>query len=214
MLKRLIPLALFALASPALADAPPAPVAKVQTLQQQVEAILATAPQGTRFGLLVVDETGKVVVSINPDQRFIPGSNTKMFTTAAAYALLPGIDQPDVAGGTQVKLESVKGGVDVILVGRGDARMSSAPDCKVSCLAQLADAVAARTKRVHDVIGDDTMWPDQRWVPGMSWNNIGTDSGTAVSALNLDDNELGLTVTPVAQGEAPQVVSSDRKSVV
>ena len=208
MFKRLIPLALLALASPALADAPPAPVASVQTLQQQVEATLATAPQGTRFGLLVVDETGKVVVSINPDQRFIPGSNTKMFTTAAAYALLPGIDQPDVAAGTQVRLERAKGGVDVILVGRGDARMSSAPDCKVNCLAQLADAVAARTKRVHDVIGDDTMWPDQRWVPGMSWNNIGTDSGTAVSALNLDDNELRLTVTPVAQGEAPQVVSS------
>ena len=128
MFKRLIPLALFALANPALADAPPAPVAKVQTLQQQVEAILATAPQGTRFGLLVVDETGKVVVSINPDQRFIPGSNTKMFTTAAAYALLPGIDQPDVAGGTEVALRkgSRRNSPDVVLLGRGDARMSSA----------------------------------------------------------------------------------------
>ncbi len=205
MFKRLIPLALLALASPALADAPPAPVASVQTLQQQVEATLATAPQGTRFGLLVVDETGKVVVSINPDQRFIPGSNTKMFTTAAAYALLPGIDQPDVAAGTQVRLERAKGGADVILVGRGDARMSSAPDCKINCLATLADAVAAKTSRVHDVIGDDSFWPDQRWVPGMSWNNIGTDSGTAVSALNLDDNELLMTVAPGKQGQPPIV---------
>lgn len=208
MFKPLIPFALLALSTPAFADAAAAPLAAPPSLQAQVEAALATAPQGTRFGLLVVDETGKVVVSVGPDQRFIPASNTKMFTTAAAYALLPGMDQPDVAGGTQVRLERVKGGADVVLIGRGDARMSSASDCKVNCLAQLADAVAAKTRRVHDVVGDDSFWPDQRWAPGMSWNNIGTDSGTAVSALNLDDNELLLAVAPTKTGEAPQVTAS------
>ena len=205
MLKRLIPLALLTLSAPVLADPPSATVATTLTLQQQVEATLATAPQGARFGLLVVDEAGKVVVAVNPDQRFIPASNTKMFTTAAAYALLPGIDQPDVAGGTQVRLEPAKGGTDVVLIGRGDARMSSAPDCKINCLGALADAVAAKTRRVHDVVGDDSFWPDQRWVPGMSWNNIGTDSGTATSALNLDDNELRVTVLPGAAGLPPKV---------
>jgi D-alanyl-D-alanine carboxypeptidase/D-alanyl-D-alanine-endopeptidase (penicillin-binding protein 4) len=210
MLKRLIPLALFAFSAPALAEAPAAPPAQTQTLQQQVEATLATAPLGTRFGLLVVDEAGKVVVQINPDQRFIPASNTKMFTTAAAYALLPGMDQPDVDGGTQVWLgvKTGKKAPNVYLVGRGDARMSSAPDCKVNCLATLADAVASKTKRVYDVVGDDSFWPDQRWSPGMSWNNIGTDSGTAVSALNLDDNELRVVVTPGPQDRPPTVVSS------
>lgn len=205
MLKRLIPLALYALSAPALADAPPLETTNVQSLQQEVQATLAKAPQGTRFGLLVVDEQGRVVVSINPDQRFIPASNTKMFTTAAAYALLPGIDQPDARGGTEVALVRGKRGTDVILVGNGDARMSSAPDCSVNCLSALADAVAAKTRRVHDVIGDDSFWPDQRWVPGMSWNNIGTDSGTAVSALNLDDNELRMTVAPGKVGVAPSV---------
>ncbi len=232
MLKRLIPLALFALAAPALADPPPAAAATAQTLQQQVEATLATAPQGTRFGLLVVDDAGRVVVSVNPDQRFIPASNTKLFTTAAAYAMW-GIDKPDTAGGTWLVLDPVRkqpppapfedsrggvwargigekdpvpaGGVDAVLYGRGDARMSSAADCKINCLAELADKVAAKTKRVHDVVGDDSFWPDQRWVPGMSWNNIGTDSGTAVSALNLDDNELVLTVTPTVKGQPPKV---------
>ncbi len=204
----LFPLALFAVSVPALADAPPAPAAKAQTLQQQVEATLATAPQGTRFGLLVVDEAGRVVVSVNPDQRFIPASNTKMFTTAAAYALLPEMDQPDGESGTEVVLVAGRKGQDVVLRGRGDARMSSAPDCTVDCLAALADAVAARTRRVQDVVGDDTFWPDQRWVPGMSWNNIPTDSGTATSALNLDNNELRITVTPGVPGKAPGVAGS------
>jgi len=203
MIRRfLLPLALLGLSAPVLA-APPSPPAT----QQEVEAILAASPQGTRFGLLVVDETGREVVAINPDQRFIPASVIKLFTTAAAYALLPGMDQPDVAGGSQVWLEpgAGKAAPNAVLYGRGDARMSSAADCQVNCLAQLADAVAARARRVHDVIGDATFWPDQRWVPGMSWNNIGTDSGTAVAALNLDDNEMVITVQPAAPGQAPTV---------
>ena len=172
---------LLGLAAPALGDVGPANV------QTQVEATLAAAPKGTRFGLLVVDEAGKVVVSINPDQRFIPASNTKMFTTAAAYALLPGMEQPDVAGGTRVFLlvGKRKTSPDVVLLGQGDARMSSAPDCLLDCLAALADAVATKTRAVGDVVGVDTLFPDQRWSPGMSWNNIGSNDATAASALSL-----------------------------
>src|SRR6185295_14801860 len=91
----------------------------------------------------------------------------------------------------------------VVLEGFGDARLSSAQDCVADCLAALADAVAARTRRVHNVIGDDSYYPDQRWSPGMSWNNIPTRSGTAVSALSLDDNELPLRVTPTSPGRPP-----------
>lgn len=38
----------------------------------------------------------------------------------------------------------------------------------------------------------------------MSWNNIHTESGTAISALSVDDNELGLRVVPAAPGQAPR----------
>ena len=229
-LVKLAALSLLAgLAAPSLADAPAAPPLAVQS---PVDAVLAAAPKGARFGLLVMDDAGTVIASVNPDQRFIPASNTKLFTTAAAYALLAGMDRPDTVGGTQVALVPARddarfsqtgsgflpglgpndkvppGPVDVWLSGRGDARMSSAPDCTVDCLAVLADAVAAKTRRVRDVVGDDSMWPDQRWSPGMSWNNIGSDSGTAVSALNLDDNELAVIVTPGPAGQRPAVTVS------
>jgi serine-type D-Ala-D-Ala carboxypeptidase/endopeptidase (penicillin-binding protein 4) len=187
----LLPLALF-VATPAFA----------QNLQQRVEAKFAEAATGTRFGLVVTDEAGKEIVAVNPDGRFIPASNTKMFTTAAAYASLDALDQPDSAGGAAVRIE----GGDAILEGHGDARLSSADDCTVDCLAVLADAVAARTKRVRNVIGDDTAFPDQRWSPGMSWNNIPSRSGTGVSALTLDDNELVVEVKPGAVGAPPKVV--------
>lgn len=172
------------------------------TLQQRVEADLRAASPGTRFGFVVTDEDGSELVAIDPDQRFIPASNTKMFTTAAAFWSLDGLDRADANGGATVRIDADH---DVILEGHGDARLSSAPDCTADCLATLADAVAARTRVVRDVVGDDSLYPDQRWSPGMSWNNIPTKSGTATSALTLDDNELPLTVTPTAPGRPPAV---------
>jgi D-alanyl-D-alanine carboxypeptidase/D-alanyl-D-alanine-endopeptidase (penicillin-binding protein 4) len=188
------------IAALALAAASPA-AAQQAPLQQRVEAALSEAGPGTRFGLVVAAEDGREIVAINPEGRFIPASNTKMFTTAAAFATFAGLDEPDTAAGAAVRLE----GRDVILEGRGDARMSSAADCVADCLATLADAVAARTRSVRDVIGDDSLFPDQRWSPGMSWNNIPTRSGTGISALSLDDNELPLRVTPGPLGQPPGV---------
>lgn len=174
-------------------------------LQTRVEAALRGEAPGTRYGLVVVDEDGRELVAINPDQRFMPASNTKMFTTAAAFATLDGLDQPDRVGGTQVRLEGNKAVQDVVLAGFGDARLSSAADCAVDCLQTLAQAVAARARRVHDVVGDDSWFPDERWSLGMSWNNIPTRSGTGISALSLDNNEVELRVTPGAAGQPPVV---------
>ncbi len=181
-------------------------VAQESTLQQRVEASLAAAPLGTRFGLLVTTEDGKELVAVNPDNRFIPASNTKMLSTAVAFATMSGLDAPDAAAGASVRLEARgRKPADVILTGHGDARLSSAADCTINCLAALADAVAAKTRKVRNIIGDDTLFPDQRWSPGMSWNNIQTRSGTAISALTIDDNELPIRVTAGAVGKPPSL---------
>ncbi|WP_420138779.1 D-alanyl-D-alanine carboxypeptidase/D-alanyl-D-alanine endopeptidase [Sphingomonas sp.] len=175
-----------------------------QPLQKRVETLLRAAGQGPRFGLVVADEAGRELIAIDPDGRYIPASNTKMFTTAAAFATLDRLDQPDATGGAAVRLETYrKCSPDVVLEGNGDARLSSAADCTEDCLATLADAVAAKARIVHDVIGDDSAFPDERWSQGMSWNNLPTGSGTAISALTIDDNELPLTVTPAAVGAPP-----------
>jgi len=194
----------FALALIATCIALPA-TAKDSDLARRVDEALAQAGPGTRFGLLVVDDQGQEIVAVNADQRFIPASNTKMFTTTTAFATLPDITQPDTTGGAAVRLE----GRDVVLVGNGDARLSGAEDCKTDCLTALADAVAAKTRVVHDVIGDDTLFPDERWSPGMSWNNIASRYGTGISALTIDDNEFPLTVTPGTLGKAPTVAHAD-----
>lgn len=187
------------LAVPAPARAQPAP------LQARVEATLAQAGPGVRFGMVVAAEDGRELVAIAPDGRFVPASTTKMFTIAAAFAGLPGLDAPDAAGGATVWLyRKATGAPAVVIEGHGDARLSSAADCREDCLATLADAVAAETRTVGEVIGDDSAFADERWSPGMSWNNIPTASGTAVSALTLDDNELPLLVTAATPGQPPK----------
>lgn len=172
-------------------------------LQRQVEQQLAQGPVGTRYGLIVATLEGEAVLAVDPDQRFIPASNTKMFTTATAYAQLPALDA--MAKGTGVRVEDG----DVILVGQGDARLSSAEGCTTDCLQTLADAVAAKTRHVRNVVGDDSWYPDERWGPGMSWNNIQSRYGTGISALTIDDNEMTAKVAPGAVGTRPKVEASD-----
>lgn len=187
----------FVFAAPTIAQVPP-------SIQQQIEARLREAGPGTRFGLVVTNPEGREIVAIAPTDRFVPASNTKMFTVAAALSTLTGLDQPDVAGGTAVRLEG-KRRPDVVLTGYGDARLSSAPGCAVNCLATLADAVVAKTRHVGNIVGDATWFPDQRWSAGMSWNNVSERSGTGVAALSLDSNELPLRITPGAIGAPPVI---------
>ena len=140
-----------------------------------LSAILAEAGPGTRWGLVAADAEGREIVAINPEGRFVPASNTKLFTTAAAlWAEASGRGPRLAESGATVRID----GRDVVLTGRGDSRMSTMFGCITDCLAVLADAVARRTRQVRDVIGDATLFPDQRWSPGMSWNNIPTSSAS------------------------------------
>lgn len=179
----------------------PATAAK-KDLLDRVTAILAQAPAGTRYGLMVTTAEGEELLAIAPDQRFMPASNTKIFTTVAGYHRLAALQA--AARGTGVRLENGAGPEsDVVIEGRGDADLSSAADCTRQCLSELADAVASSTRRVHDVVGDARFYPDERWSPGMSWNNMPFTWGTGIAALVVDDNEAPLSVKPGAVGQAP-----------
>lgn len=152
---------------------------------------------GTRWGLMAMTEEGEVVAEIRADDRFSPASNTKIFTTTTAFARLSGLDEADPADGTSVRLVGAGNTTpDVILVGAGDPMLSDGPDCVETCLAELADAVAARTRRVDNVIGDDSLYPDERWGPGWSWDDLQTAFGTATSALTVNDNVVWLEAAP------------------
>ncbi|HTK95353.1 MAG TPA: D-alanyl-D-alanine carboxypeptidase, partial [Terriglobales bacterium] len=101
--------------------------AKSNPTAKKIEQILA-APDVARgfWGVEIVSlQTGKVVYEQNADKLFVPASNTKLFTTAATFALIG----PDFRFKTDVettgsidKYGRLTG--DLVLVGRGDPNLS------------------------------------------------------------------------------------------
>ncbi len=186
------------LAASACATAPMEP-----ELPGPFEAVPAA---GVRWGVVVMTLEGAELLAIRPDERFIPASNTKLFTTAAAFHFLQNLEVPDHATGTSLWLEARGEGEapDLVLRGAGDASFADHPDCLANCLHQLADAaLAAGVKRVSDVIGDDSLMPASLWGQGWSWNNFVWYYTAPVSALSVNENTLGLRVAPAAEPGAP-----------
>jgi D-alanyl-D-alanine carboxypeptidase/D-alanyl-D-alanine-endopeptidase (penicillin-binding protein 4) len=190
-------------------------------------AALVNDPAVTRahWGVMVAGIDGTPIYELNAGQFFQPASNAKLFTTAAALALLGGgatVETRIVARGAMAKPGELAG--DVALVGAGDANLSgravpyvepkagvgpvAGPGVAVDGLRYLeamADQVAATgLKTVHgDVVGDDTLFP---WEPyPMDWaiDDAVWGYGAPVSALSVNDNEIKLTVRPGAREGDP-----------
>ena len=167
--------------------------------EPELSSLYTSDLAGTRWGIVISRMDGTDLLSHRGDDRFSPASNTKLFTTAAAFHTLTNLDTPSPHLATHVLLEPRQDGrpADLVLVGAADALLNDAPDCEVSCLADLADqVVAAGITQVSDIIGDDRLFPDERWGPGWSVEDLETYYGTAVSALTLNDNSVTLVVSP------------------
>ncbi|MCG8441574.1 MAG: D-alanyl-D-alanine carboxypeptidase, partial [Caulobacterales bacterium] len=181
-------------------------LAACASVESDTRALLA-APEleGARWGLIVTDMEGDELLAIRADDRYLPASNVKLFTTAAAFRWLGDVAAPDREAGASARLEPRKDGPpDLALTGWGDATLGDGPDCQSHCLAELAEAIAAAgVTSVGDVIGDDRAFPDERWRPGWSWEDLQAGYGTAASALVVNDNALELVVGPGSSPGAP-----------
>lgn len=174
------------------------------SLSRDIEAALTNPEQtGIRWGLVVADTNGTELIALRGDDRFTPASNTKIVTTMASYHHLAQLSLPQHNPGTRV---FVGGGdedrpPDIILKGGGDAMLTDRPDCETYCLADLADAVVdAGLTEIGQVIGDDRLFPFERWGSGWSVEDLQYYFGTAISALSVNDNLVWIDIEP---GAAP-----------
>ncbi|MEL6415491.1 MAG: D-alanyl-D-alanine carboxypeptidase/D-alanyl-D-alanine-endopeptidase [Pseudomonadota bacterium] len=167
-----------------------------------VEATLFNPEQtGIRWGLVVAEMDGTELIAIRADDRFTPASNTKVITTMAAYHHLAKLEGYEHAPGTQVLLERTPPRIppNLILKGGGDAMLSDTPDCKMHCLADLADQIAdLGIDAFNLLIGDDTWLPNERWGVGWSVEDLQFYYGTAISALSVNDNLVWVEILPGA----------------
>jgi serine-type D-Ala-D-Ala carboxypeptidase/endopeptidase (penicillin-binding protein 4) len=197
-----------------VANADPKPRADVARFRARVDAALGD-PHAKKadWGILVEDrDTGETLYQLNADRIFTPASNAKLFTAAAALALLG----PDYCFHTTLESRAALGddgrlSGDLILVGRGDPDLSNrkfpfagrveydGPVDKV--LAELADAAVAKGLKAvdGDIVADDSYFPYDPIPAGWSFGDLYFTFGAPVSAIAFNDNSVNIQVRPGAK---------------
>ena len=178
-------------------------------LDKRIDKILATsdARRGS-WGIQVIElANGKLLYERDADHLFIPASNMKVFTTAAALEKLG----PDYVFQTTVESEAApdaQGRVgNLYLVGRGDPNlgvrtfpyMYHGPQQPADKFVQeMADQVKAHG--VNEVTGtlvaDDSYFVWEPFAPNWAADDLEWGYGAPVSALAFNDNLLALDVKP------------------
>jgi D-alanyl-D-alanine carboxypeptidase/D-alanyl-D-alanine-endopeptidase (penicillin-binding protein 4) len=180
-------------------------------LEKEIDEIISQPDLGRGFwGIEIVDlNNGKVVYSQNADKLFTPASNTKLFITATALALIG----PDYefrttveTNGTLDKYGRLTG--DLILVGRGDPNLSGRElpydlrtqrnEHPIQVLEQLADTLVQKGVKFvdGDVIADDSYFAFERYGEGWSQDDLVWGDGAPVSALTINDNVVFVKILP------------------
>lgn len=208
---------------PALAQQPSPAINKPATLaelQSRIEALLDQPKfASARWGARIITTEGGVVFERDADKSFMPASNMKLYTSAAALDAFG----PDFKIKTSVYATRpvAKNGVlkgDLILYGRGDPNLSPRfdtddpdrygelkPADTVTGIERLADQIkAAGIKTVSGaLIGDDSFFAGDLLGPGWEWDDAQFYYGAEVSALTVNDNSVTFTVTPAARAGNP-----------
>lgn len=165
-----------------------------------------------RWGMAVVSlEDGELVYQHNSEQKFIPASNAKLFTTAAALEKL-GPDytyQTDLYACGPLDSAGVLHG-DLVVRGSGDPTIN-----RWEILTAWADSLSACGLKAidGDVVGDDGNFVPEKivsMVPRSSNNLVKRKKRMAwnISGLSFRDNLLAVTVSGGTLGK-PLRVSTD-----
>jgi serine-type D-Ala-D-Ala carboxypeptidase/endopeptidase (penicillin-binding protein 4) len=213
-IRRTLPLLLLALAActpapPTLAPSPmpgPAPIAAA------LDSIFGdTLFAGAQWGVLVRSlETGETVYARNAGKMFVPASNMKLVTAAAALEALG----PEYRYRTRVATTGeVRGGTlhgDLIVIGSGDPTISERFHGDVRTVFRAwADSLRARgiTRISGDVIGNDDVFDDLALGRGWAWDDVQDSYSAEVGGLELNEGFVTVRVAPVAGERAAAVTT-------
>lgn len=170
-------------------------------LSEKISAITNRSEfRRSRWGILVQTLGDRQTLYAQDAERFfIPASNLKLLTTAAALEVLG--DRYTIRTSVyQVHSDQVI----IRIVGRGDPSLTDAE------LSQLAQQIRDRhITQIDQLIADDSYFQGDAVNPTWEWEDIQSGYGAPVNSLILNQNLIGLTLFPQNLGQPLRVVWDD-----
>jgi serine-type D-Ala-D-Ala carboxypeptidase/endopeptidase (penicillin-binding protein 4) len=153
------------------------------------------------WGVLVKSlKSGDTLYELNARKLFIPASNMKIVTLAAAAERL-GWDftyETRLLAAGRIADGRLDG--DLVVVGSGDPSIVTADGVSDRVFDDWASKLLAAGVRTVSgrVIGDDNTFDDEELGFGWSWDDLPDDYAAGVSALQFNENAVRLTIAPGA----------------
>jgi len=170
-------------------------------LGAQVDAI-ANRPEfsRSRWGILIQPLSSTATLYSRDAQKyFIPASNVKLLTTAAALQKL----------GADFRIKtSVYSGENgsLYVAGRGDPSITEA---QLKSLAQQLKR--SGVDRVNELIGDDSYFQGSAVNPNWEWEDAQSGYGAPINSLIFNQNAIELLLSPQAIGQPLKVTFAEPK---
>jgi len=184
-----------------------AAAALAQPLNPAIERAIADQQLGvSTVGVSVVDlDSGEELASIAPDDLFIPASNMKLLTSAAALVVLG----EDFTFRTEVH----RSGDDLLVVGSGDPALAD-PELLEAMNLSVEDfldlwareiTVRAAGRTFDEILIDDRVFDDPAPHPDWPTDQLNRWYCAEVSGLNFHTNVLSVHLAPGAGGGPPRL---------
>ncbi len=183
--------------------------ADTELAQRIAGAIDESKFAAARWGVCVVSlRDGRTLYARDAERLFLPASNMKLYTTAAALDLL-GADyrwRTSVYASASPEAQGLLSG-DLTLYGRGapDLAAHITRHTPVDHFKQLADELYSRgVRRVRGrIVGDESYFRGDALGDGWLWTDVQWYFGAEPSALSVDGNEVTVSIAPGAKVSEP-----------
>jgi len=177
------------------------------TMQSSVDSLINRLNPHVNLGAVVVDLTsGETLFQRNADRLYIPASNMKLFSEAAALMVLG----PDYRFKNQLSTNAGQLHAGVL---QGDVylHLSGDPSFNRDDLRNLLASL--KQWNIHSIRGnviiDSSLAGVNAYPPGWLTADLSYSYGAPIAPLMLDSNRLTVTVNPGSQAGAPAVVEVD-----
>lgn len=183
---------------------------RARLVQAITDTIESSAFTGAWWGIQIVNlETQNTVYTRNAERSFVPASNVKLLTAAAALDRLGA----DFRYETRVYVDGpVKNGVlkgNVIVRGSGDPSLGGYQQRKDPTQVFRAWVDSLRRRGIHhiegDLITDDRPFSDRPMGPGWSWDWVPYYFAAEPNGLVFNSNTIDLVVSGRQPGQSARV---------